>query len=206
MVQEETQLIEDGPAQKTRTERARHVYDIDPEEAIKRLIQAKELSDYVYFVEKGVTTSKELEELTKAVSDPQKERYNRGAKAQYEMQLVDRIIENSSLDSSLEIVREAQEQDKSHIAVEVLKPRGRPLISISYKGIESIVRNFILSLACNQYTFGTCVENCQYDVKWDKQYNCGNVVQKGFELLKNYSPDKTSDRRAQESLANIMGM
>lgn len=138
----------------------------------------------------------------------QSEKYNRGVIAMHEMKLARDLLSDSQLEPiiALELIRQASEQGKPHIGVEILnllrKRRSKP--SISFDEVKKIVRDFVSEVSCNQFSYGTCWMACPHDVVPDEHYACSiSRISIGYEVLRDYAPSKTRSKASLEALKTM---
>ena len=168
------------------------------EQEIGILIHAREPDDYSFFVERNLTSREEIERLKADTSDKEREKYNQGIQSTFERKLVAKIFEASSEKPdekiALQLVRESIKARKTHLALEILSHLDPSRINIPLQELESMVRDSILNLACEQFSFGVCIENCPYNMMWDDNYNCSNTFQLAYDVIKKYFDLKTATK------------
>lgn len=169
---------------------------------IRRLISAQEPKDYAYFVEQELVKADEVQKMFEASSDPS-EKYSKGVRALFEVNIARKLLRNCRAEGSLELIKQARDQQKPHLAVELLRPDYESLfeIGISYEDVEELAKQVIFDTSCEQFCYGACVRNCSHNMKWDNNFNCYEPHRRAFKILKKYSG---STKTANASLDKIM--
>lgn len=165
------------------------------------LLIACKTDDYKTFLDSNLINFPEYSRLKSALLREPREKYESLEIATIESKIAQGLLDGQNLNNRKNLVIYSQNVKKYHLGIELLRPNKREIeINMYLDELEKLVKNYLDSVSCVNFSQGYCIASCPYNMSWDRLVNCYDPHKKSYDVLKKYAGNPV----AKTSMINII--